>query len=161
MKKNILIVILLVAILGLLYFKFGNKISTAKVIDADLCYTFMQNKEDGVFDEYKLRLSIKDSVAIGTLEFLPSEKDKKTGSIEGKVTKPSSDVEAYRADLIWNALSEGILVKEELKIIFGDGTASIGLGDMVLDEKGIYKYKSIPEIVYGLVLYQTPCEEIK
>ncbi len=161
MKKNILVVILLVVILGLLYFKFGNKISTAKVIDADLCYTFMQNKENGIFDEYKLRFSIKDSVAIGTLQFLPSEKDKKTGSIEGKVIKPSSDMEAYRADLIWTVLSEGTVTKEELKIIFGDGTASIGLGDMIEGEDGIYKYKSIPEIVYGLVLYQTPCEEIK
>ncbi len=161
MKKNILVIILLIVILGLLYFKFGNKISTAKVIDADLCYTFMQNKENGVFDEYKLRLSIKDSVAVGTLEFLPSEKDKKTGSIEGKVIKPSSDMEAHRADLIWTVISEGKVVKEELKIIFGDGTASIGLGDMIEGGDGIYKYKSIPEIVYGLVLYQTPCEEIQ
>lgn len=159
MKKNLLILILILVVIGISYFEFSKRVPTYKVADADLCYVFMENKDDGSFDEYKLRFSIKDSQVLGNLEFLPSEKDKKTGSIEGTVIKPISDKEAYRADLWWTASAEGRTVKEELKIIFGDGTASIGLGEMIEGEDGIYKYKSIPEIVYGIVLYQTPCVE--
>lgn len=159
MKKNLLVILLLVILIGVLYFQFKNKNQTPKVADSDSCYTLTKNKDEGSFAEYKLRLSVKDSNATGTLVFLQGGEGVKSGSIEGKVIKPSVDMRASRADLLWTAVTDTGTAKEELKIIFGDGTAAIGVGDMVLGEDGIYKYKSIPEIVYGLVLYETPCAE--
>lgn len=158
MKKNIILLILALILLFIFYTRFTDQnIKNSKVEDSILCYTLMQKSENGAIDEYNLRLNIKDSKALGTLEFLPYEKDKKIGSIEGEVIKPSIDIVASRANLWWTATSEGFTTKEELKVIFGDGTASIGLGEMVEQNDGSYKYKSIPEIVYGLVLYQVSC----
>lgn len=161
MKKSTLMLILLVIIAGLLYLRSKNNLpKDGKVADANLCFSFVQNKDNGLSDRYYLKLNIKDGNAVGDLSFLPSEKDSKTGPIEGDVIKPSEDMPASRANLWWTATAEGLTAKEELKIIFGNGTAAVGLGDMVEGGDGVYKYKSIPEIVYGLVLYETPCENL-
>jgi hypothetical protein len=64
------------------------------------------------------------------------------------------------ADLWWYASAEGMNVKEQLKIIFGEGTAGVGMGEMVDRGDGVYVYKDLKNISYTLSLTDVACADL-
>ena len=129
----------------------------------DLCFAeFGEPNERGLSDRYTLRMSIdneKDTVA-GELNFFPAEKDSKFGKFDGTVTEVDKIAMARTVNAWWSAQAEGMENKEELKIIFGEGTASVGFGEMVDNGDGVYVYKDPENIFYTLELNDVSCGEL-
>ena len=98
--------------------------------------------------------------ATGELNFVPAEKDSKTGEFSGTVSAVDKVMMARTADLSWFTFGEGMEAKEQLRIIFGEGTASIGFGEMVLQSDGSYTYKDPKNISYSLSLTDVACADL-
>jgi hypothetical protein len=91
---------------------------------------------------------------------LPAQKDSKQGPFVGTAGSVDPKAMARTAELLWTASGEGITNKEELRIMFGEGIASIGMGEMKLREAdGVYVYADPEKIVYSSNLQQTDCND--
>lgn len=130
------------------------------VKSAELCFAkFGTPNKTGFYDRYTLRMLIDGDKVTGELNFLPAEKDSKVGEIEGTVGPVDKVMMARTANLWWYAQAEGTSVKEELRIIFGEGTASIGFAEMVDRGDGVYIYKKGAKINYTLELNDVACSD--
>ena len=127
----------------------------------ELCFAkFGTPNKNSFYDQYTLRLILSGEKVTGELNFLPAEKDKKVGEIEGTVGPVDPTMMARKADLWWYSFAEGMNVKEELKIIFGEGTANIGFGEMLDRGDGVYVYKDVNKISYTLDLTDVACSDL-
>lgn len=127
----------------------------------ELCFAkFSIPDKNGFSDKYTLRLILNGEKVTGELNLLPAEKDSKTGEIEGVVSAVDKIMMARIVDLWWFASAEGTNVKEQLKIIFGEGVASIGFGEMVDRGDGVYIYKDPKNIAYNLNLTDVSCMDL-
>lgn len=114
----------------------------------------------GYSDKYSLNMLLTGSKAVGSLKLIPAEKDSKVGTFIGTVSLVDKVMMARTMDIIWTATGEGVTNKEELRIIFGEGTASIGMGEMVKSSNGIYVYKDKTKLNYDLKLTDIVCEQL-
>lgn len=118
---------------------------------------FIYNTEAG--DKANIVMNIKGEYVEGEFNWIPFEKDKKIGKFSGVI----GDVDPYTAtrnlDAVWNASAEGVLVKEQLKIIVGEGIASPGFGAMSDRGDGVYVYTDLENIVFGPNLSLTSCDD--
>lgn len=131
-------------------------VETPAPVIRDLCYIW--NTEAG--DNATLRMLIADGTKVtGSFKFLPAEKDSKVGHIEGIAGPVDPQMMARTANLWWTASGEGIINKEELTIIFGEGTANPGFGEMKDRGDGVYVYANPEKIDYSLNLQQTDCND--
>src|SRR3989344_9361187 len=137
MRKILLIVIIIGVILGVFYFVNKNE-ADAPVIVApiitdnkltELCFAkFGVPDENGLFDKYTLRLDLNGEKVTGELNFLPAEKDSKTGEIKGIVGKVDPKMMARQGGFWGFTFGVGVSTGEEFKIIFGGGTGDIVFG---------------------------------
>ncbi|MFZ3015939.1 MAG: hypothetical protein WA101_03040, partial [Minisyncoccia bacterium] len=98
----------------------------------ELCFAqFGEPNASGFYDKYTLRLLLDGEKATGELKYLPAEKDSKVGKFEGIAYPVNKMMMARPAILWWDTFGEGIRAKEELRLIFGEGTANIGAGELV------------------------------
>ncbi|MDQ3245198.1 MAG: hypothetical protein M3P22_02565 [bacterium] len=169
MNKSIIFSVLVVLVFGILFYKlgFGPKSDTENkdvtINPIQLCFAkYGTPNERGSADEYTLRLSIKGTEANGELNMLPAEKDSKVGTFVGTVSVlDQQSISARHADLVWDTRAEGQSAKEQLTIIFGEGTASIGFGEMVQGAGGVYLYKDPTKISYNLDLTDVSCSDLE
>ena len=150
-KKYISIALgfIVLAFLGFTYKNSLEKILVNKPID--LCFSKkILNTNTKVSDEYNLKMHIDENAVTGQLDFLPSEKDKKTGAFSGTTT-------AGMIDAWWNTSAEGMNTKEELSIAYNEDTAKIGFGEMKDRGDGIYVYADKSKIAYTLELKSVDC----
>lgn len=173
MKNTLLIILIIGVVFGVFYFLTGRE-AVAPVTDTDvantdtkptepreLCFAkFGTPDSNGYYDKYTLRLILDGEKATGELNFLPAEKDSKTGEIQGTVSAVDKTMMARTASLWWFTFAEGMSAKEELKIIFGEGTASVGLGEMRDRGDGVYVYKDSKNISYKLELGDVACGDL-
>ncbi len=172
MNKKILWSVLIIALVGVgVYFMFKSLPKEDEVVDVvpkskepvELCFgLFTPVNERGFSDKYTLRMLLdneKGKVA-GELNFLPGEKDSKVGKYEGTVTAVDRTSMSRTIDAVWDTFGEGINAKEEIKIIFGEGTASIGAGELVDKGDGVYRYKDPKNLQYGLNLSDIACNDL-
>ncbi|KKT30160.1 MAG: hypothetical protein UW16_C0017G0003 [Microgenomates group bacterium GW2011_GWC1_44_10] len=89
MRKNIIIGIILLIILGIVYFTNKKEVVAPVITDIkpiELCFAqISQPNERGFHDEYTLRLLLNGEKVTGELNFLPGEKDSKVGKLEGTI----------------------------------------------------------------------------
>jgi len=140
--KKILLFMLVLAVIGGVFYFLNKKEAIAPVTilptstdvitdknantQGELCFAkFGMPDQNGSYDKYTLRLVLNGDKATGELNLLPAETDSKTGEFEGTVSAMDKMSMSRTADLWWYALAEGMSTQEELKIIFGEGTASI------------------------------------
>ena len=173
MKKIIIYVFLLcVLILGFLYF-WENRVQELKKEDTkntvdivknepvSLCYYYNNKTSRGFFDRVYLRLNIDGESVSGEYNNYLAEKDSKVGTFTGIVGSLDQKMMGRRADLWWDSLGEGMQVKEELIIDFGDGSAVVAGGEMIDRGDGVYVYKDKTKISFsGLNLGQISCEDL-
>lgn len=175
--KNLKYILILIvfAILVFVVVKMGSKVEPVSTVNEtpeaqepsdvkwpiELCFAkFGALNENGFADNYTLRMSLNKENVTGELNFIPAEKDRKTGEIQGTVGPVDKMMMARTADLWWFTFAEGMSAKEQLKIIFGEGTASIGFGEMVEGEDGAYVYKNPEKINYSLDLTDVACTDL-
>jgi hypothetical protein len=98
-------------------------------------------------------------VATGSFNYVPAEKDKKTGDFNGTIS-PSKDVQGnLTIHGWWNASAEGTTNKEEIIINVGDSIAAVGFGEMKLQADGSYMYADPNNLSYQPPLQRTDCTD--
>lgn len=168
MKKLLYsLVFILIVILAILFIY--NKIQVAKntpAIDTQktiqLCfYKEGENKTpQGYYDITWLKMNLTGDNVTGEFRNYPAEKDSKIGTFEGTVSKVDPYMMGRTADVMWNSLAEGMQVKEQLKIVFGKGNAQAGYGEMMDRGDGVYVYKDVSKLTYGMSMNDVACSEI-
>jgi hypothetical protein len=123
----------------------------------EFCYVW--NTEAG--DNASLRLLTSDGVNVtGSFNYLPAERDSKTGTIKGVVGDIDEASMTQTADLVWTATGEGVTNMEQLWIVLGSNTANPGFGEMKLDvTKAMYIYADTTKISYEPTLQRTECTD--
>ena len=110
----------------------------------ELCFAYIKvagEPINGFEDDYNLSMALDKEVVTGELNYLPAEKDKKTGTYEGTVSAVDKMAMARTINATWHTSGEGINADEPLKIVFGEGTAyvdGLALNDVdcnMLDER--------------------------
>lgn len=130
------------------------EIENPAVAARQLCYEW--NSETGG-DRMLLSMDLRGEDVIGEFYWLPKDKDSKTGIFKGKATPLNTETMVRTINAIWEAKAEGATVKEELKIIFGDGSANVAWGEMVDRGDGVYAYADPEHLSYQPQLWQTDC----
>lgn len=167
MKKKIIILIVVALLLIAGFFFVKNNKVISPTIDKEiqknpvsLCYYYSNKTDQGLYDKTWLRLNIKGENVSGEFDNYPAEKDSKIGTFEGTVGPLNQKTTGRTASLLWNSLAEGMQVKEELNVEFGDGSASALYGEMVDRGDGVYVYKDKKELSFGSSLGQISCEDL-
>lgn len=126
-----------------------------------LCYYMEDKTASGFYDVAWLKIntmgSISDKVT-GEFQNLPAEKDSKVGIFEGTVGPVDQKIMARNASVWWNSSAEGMSVKEELAIQFGEGSATVGFGEMIDRGDEVYIYKDKKNLTYIKSISQVDCE---
>jgi hypothetical protein len=154
----VIIVVVLVLVGGWYIYSHPKPVSNPDVLvtepTRDMCYIW--NTEAG--DKATLKMFITNGTEIkGSFDYIPAEKDKKTGPIEGTAGAVDPVAMARKAILWWSASGEGVTNKEELFVLFGEGIASPAFGEMKDRGDGVYVYAHPESVSYGLNLQQTDC----
>jgi hypothetical protein len=123
----------------------------------NMCYFRLIKTDRGFFDKTWIKLSILGDKVTGEFYSLPAEKDTKIGTFEGTVGTVDKTSMSRNANVWWDTIGEGMKVREELSIEFGDGSASVGAGEMVDRGDGVYVYKDKTKLAYNEPLSQYDC----
>lgn len=124
----------------------------------ELCFYKENLVKDGLYDKALLKMVLNKDKVSGEFRNLPAETDSKVGEFSGTVSPVIPEMMARIADVWWNSYAEGMNVTEELRIIFGEGTASVGFGEMVDRGDGVYIYKDKENIGYWQDLTDVSCD---
>lgn len=130
-----------------------NGIDQPSTNGEQLCYIW--NTEAG--DKATLSMFINGSNVKGNFDWLPVEKDKKTGTFSGIFTPTGQDNNSRFISALWDTQAEGMNNTEGLNIKFDDTRANPGFGEMEEDENGVYLYADSTKIDYSLNLQRTDC----
>ncbi len=163
--RNVILLIIVVVILLLLQ---GKKVKDEPIVPDDeipsnvisLCFYKKDVSPNGPVGRYTLRMNLAGDKVDGELKFLPAEKDSKVGKFAGSVSALDQMLMGRRISAMWDTIGEGMEVTEELKIIFGEGTASIGFGEMSDRGDGVYVYKNPEAITYSLDMSDVACDDL-
>ena len=123
-----------------------------------LCYVW--NTEAGDHADVRLELSGAGGQQVaGAFNFVPAEKDSKTGTFTGTAGAMDPMTSSRTADVIWNVSGEGMTNREQLLIQFGEGSAAAGFGEMRQDADGVWRYVNPSRLSYSPTLSQTDCND--
>lgn len=168
--KQIFVIILIVAMTGgviwnIEHNKKNKKIATEvgnteieKNEPVSLCYYDGKKTDRNFYDVFWLKLNIDGEKVTGEYQSRPAEKDSKIGKFQGTVGQLNQNTMSRTADVWWQSLAEGMNVTEELVISFGDGSASVLMGEMYNRGDGVYVYKDKNVINYKQQMGQVDCE---
>jgi hypothetical protein len=126
-----------------------------------MCYHYEQKQPSGFSDRAILKMNITGTggtQVTGEYKNLPAEKDSKVGTFTGTVGPMDPAISARTADVWWNSMAEGMTVTEQLKIVFGEGSATAQFGEMVDRGDGTYIYKDVTKLTNGFQMSQVDCE---
>lgn len=135
----------------------NSQVSTEAKEPVSMCYFRLIKTDRGFFDKTWIKLSILGDKVTGEFNSIPAEKDSKIGTFEGAVGPVDKTSMSRNALVWWNSFGEGIKAKEELSIEFGEGSASVGAGDMIDRGDGAYVYKDKTKLFYNEPLSQYDC----
>lgn len=169
--KKILIYIALGIILltGILFYIFNNKkeniVITPDVKEPiEMCYQYSKETSRGFVDRVWLKMNItgeKGDKVSGEYQTLLAEKDSKVGTFTGTVGPMDPKISGRIADVWWNSLGEGMQATEQLRILFGEGSATALGGEMIDRGDGTYIYKDITKLIGSLEMSQIDCEKLE
>lgn len=165
-NKKIILAVCVIAVAGILGYLLINRPAKNQepVTDSNggiqLCFYRENITSSKLIDKTWLTMYLKGTEVTGELHNIPAEKDSKRGPFIGSVGDVDKMAMARTADVWWETTGEGITNKEQLSIIFGEGVASVGFGEMVDRGDGIYVYKDINTVDYSLELNDVSCEDL-
>ncbi len=127
----------------------------------NLCYYRSDKTDIDLYDKAWLKLSLTGSKVTGEFQDLPSEKDSKVGTFEGEAFPLDQSTMSRSADVWWDSRAEGMEVKEELKMKWGDQSATVGYGEMVDRGDGTYVYKDKENLYWIKQMNQIDCDDLQ
>ncbi len=162
MRKLLFIGIIILLIWG---FSTINKKETPVVIVPEpvliqLCFYREDKTPHGLYDVSWLKMNLVSDTVTGEFRNIPAEKDSKIGTFEGTVSAVDQRSMSRTADVWWNTLAEGVQTTEQLRIVFGEGNAEVGFGEMIDRGDGTYIYKDTSKITYGKSMTDVACSHI-
>ncbi len=152
-----------------LFISFNNKkeevindddTEVATIQPRQLCFYKEKKTSRGLYDVSWIKMNLSGEKVTGEFNYLPAEKDKKVGSFEGTVGAVDQMAMSRTADVWWNSMAEGMQNKEQLRIVFGEGNAQAGFGEMVDRGDGVYVYKDVSKLTYGEIMTDVSCDDI-
>lgn len=172
--KNILIIILILVIVASIgcsiYSDIKNKktennqstdeMTTENSRPIDMCFYRSDKTSQNFYDISWLKLKLNGESVTGEFQNLPAETDSKVGKFEGTVGPVNQQTMSRTANVWWNSFAEGMSVKEELIIDFGDGSATVGFGEMIDRGDGVYVYKDKNNLYYQKSMSQIDCDSL-
>jgi hypothetical protein len=169
--KKLIIVILGIIFIGFMFYfsrsnqsKIENNTLNNPIVDSvkpiTLCFYKESKSQNNLSDVSWLRMNLSGDKVDGEFQNLPAEKDKKVGKFEGTVSKVDPNLMGRTALVWWNSMAEGMQTKEQLQIVFGEGDAQIGFGEMVDRGDGVYIYKDLSKLTYGDAMTDVNCDDI-
>lgn len=172
--KNILIIILILVIVASIgcsiYSDIKNKktennqstdeMTTENSRPIDICFYRSDKTSQNFYDISWLKLKLNGESVTGEFQNLPAETDSKVGKFEGTVGPVNQQTMSRTANVWWNSFAEGMNVKEELVIDFGDGSATVGFGEMIDRGDGVYVYKDKNSLYYQKSMSQIDCDSL-
>jgi hypothetical protein len=167
--KEIIIVFLIIVIIGAVTWSIlpkkeqivvpdNNITNTDEQKPIEMCYYRSTKTDRGFYDVAWIKLNILGEKITGEFKNLPAESDSKVGAFEGNVGPLDQKLMGRRANVWWDSTAEGMNVKEELEIIFGEGSATVGFGEMIDRGDGVYVYKNKTNLYYIDQMNQIDCE---
>ena len=168
--KQILLIILIIIVVGTVILSIKPKETIAPIDAVDdkttvdsgkifnICYYRSTITDNNLYDVAWLKLNIQGEKINGEFHNVPAEKDSKIGSFEGTVGLVDQKIMARTANVWWSSKAEGMEVKEELEIQFGDGSATAGFGEMIDRGDGVYVYKDKENLNYIEQMNQYDCK---
>ena len=157
--------VVIIILIGICLFSWRRAIAPRSAVvtptpenKVSLCYYNAVGKDPYV-DKFWLRLDLNKDKVSGEYDSIPAEKDSKVGTFVGTVGALDQEVMARTADVWWDSFAEGMKVKEELIISFGDGSAVTQGGEMVDRGDGVYIYKDKTKLSPSTTLGQIDCED--
>lgn len=131
----------------------------APVIESiDICYVWSTPAGDNA--SLRMNFSGPNGTNVsGSFNFLPKEKDSKTGTFVGTAGPVDSQTMSRKAIVVWQVSAEGMTTSEELYIIFGEGMAGAGFGEMKDRGDGTYVYANPDALSYEPTLNQVDCAD--
>lgn len=154
----IAVAVVVVVIVGMMKTKTSPVAEAPKPESIDICYVW--STEAG--DNASLRMNFtgeNGSNVTGSFNFRPAEKDSKTGTFVGTAGAVDQQSMSRTASVIWQASAEGTTNPEELSIVFGEGNAAVGFGEMKDRGDGTYVYANPKAISYAPTLQQVDCAD--
>jgi len=125
-----------------------------------ICYFRSEKTNSGFYDSAWLKLNLIGEKITGEFQNLPAESDSKVGTFEG-IAEPLEQATMSRtANVIWQSRAEGMETPEELIIKWGDGSATVGFGEMIDKGDGTYIYKDKTNLYYIKGMSQIDCETL-
>lgn len=109
--------------------------------DSEYCYYRSNELNSGSSDVSWLRIKESKGQVSGEMRNLPAETDSKVGLFEGNVVGYSEVSMLKKANVIWNAMAEGMENREELEIDYGNDYAIAYFGEVVDRGDGVYVFK--------------------
>ena len=170
MKKILIYIVLIVVVLvGIIVYILTNKKEDVVVIPItkepiSMCYQYSKETSRGYVDRVWLEMNItgeKGEKVTGEYQTLLAEKDSKVGKFSGTVGPMDPKISGRIADVWWNSLGEGMQVTEQLRIIFGEGSAVALGGEMIDRGDGTYIYKDISKLTPQIEMSQIDCERLQ
>lgn len=125
-----------------------------------LCFYYEKQTSRGFYDIAWLKLNITGDTTTGEFRNLPAEKDSKVGTFTGVVGPVDKMAMARTADVWWDSMAEGMQVREQLKVIFGEGTAQVAFGEMTDRGDGVYVYKDPSKFTLGFPMSDVACSDL-
>jgi len=113
-----------------------------------------------LLDTASLRMNLSGTNITGEFKNFPAQTDSNFGTFEGSVTPVIPEMMARIADVWWESHSEGMVTTRELRIIFGEGTARVGFGEIVDRGDGVYVYTDKENINTWPELSDVDCADI-
>ncbi len=126
----------------------------------ELCFYYEKPTSRGFADIAWLKMNITGGQVSGEFRNLPAETDSKVGTFTGTVGAVDQGAMARTADVWWDSLAEGMQVREQLKIIFGEGTAQAAFGEMMDRGDGVYVYKDPNKYTLGFPMTDVACSDL-
>lgn len=136
----------------------SDNIITNQTENTKICYYNSTSIDEVYYDESWIKLYIVGDKVTGEFNTIPAQKDSKVGTFEGTVTPLGQATNERYANVWWDSFAEGMKVKEELSILFGDVSASIGGGELIDRGDGVYIYKDKSNLKYLNSLNQIDCK---
>lgn len=127
-----------------------NPFEDPNIVSEQLCYIW--NTEAG--DKATLSMDVRGDQVVGEFNWVPAEKDKKTGIFIGGVTGIGAD---RVANAWWSVNGEGVSNQEQIMIKFGNGIAAVGFGEMKELADGRWAYADQKNLSFAPNLSKTDC----
>ncbi len=125
----------------------------------EMCYYYSEKNNSPFEDRAWVKLNILGEKITGEYQNLPAEKDSKIGAFIGTVGDFDPKLSGRKAKVIWDTFAEGLNAKEELYIVFGEGSAVAFFGEMI-EQDGIYVYKNPENLSPSFTMSQVDCESL-